>query len=85
MTARLPLDDTTAKARAFLRRRYAGMTLVEKAECVRAVTRAANEMALAGLRLRHPAASRGELLLELARLRLGNEIVERVYGTTEAK
>jgi hypothetical protein len=80
MAARLPQDDTSPEARDFLRRRYAAMSLAEKAECLRAVTLAANEMALAGIRLRHPDASRAQLLLELARLRLGDDVVQRVYG-----
>jgi hypothetical protein len=41
---------------------------------------AANRMALAGLRLRHPERTDGELLLQLARLRLGDDLVRRVYG-----
>ena len=80
MAARLPQDDTSPEARDFLRRRYAAMSLADKAECLRAVTLAANQMAMAGIRLRLPDASRGQLLLELARLRLGDEMVERVYG-----
>ena len=60
--------------------RYAEMSFAEKAERIRAVTLAANQMALAGLRLRHPNASHRELLLALARLRLGDDLVDRVYG-----
>jgi hypothetical protein len=37
-------------------------------------------MALAGLRLRHPERTDGELLLQLARLRLGDDLVRRVHG-----
>ena len=47
---------------------------------MRAVTLAANQIALAGLRLRHPDATERELLLVLARLRLGDDLVELVYG-----
>lgn len=76
----MSVNDTDAAAQRFLDRRYAEMSLAEKAERLRAVTLAANRMALAGLRLRHPGASEGELLLELARLRLGDDLVKRVYG-----
>ena len=56
------------------------MTFAERADRVRAVTLAANQIALAGLRLRHPDATERELLLALARLRLGDDLVELVYG-----
>ncbi|HKI94089.1 MAG TPA: hypothetical protein VJ992_02245 [Gemmatimonadales bacterium] len=47
---------------------------------MRDLTRAANLVAVAGLRTRFPAASEDELLLRLAALRLGPELVERAYG-----
>ena len=76
----MSVSDTSLAAQAAVERRYAEMSFAEKAERVRAVTLAANQMALAGLRLRHPSASQGELLLALARLRLGDDLVDRVYG-----
>ena len=76
----MPVNDTSAAARDFVDRRFAEMTLSEKAERVRAITLAANQMALAGVRLRFPDLSEGELLLELAKLRLGDDLVARVYG-----
>lgn len=76
----MSVSDTSLAAQAAVDRRYAEMSFAEKAERVRAVTLAANQMALAGLRLRHPSASQGELLLALARLRLGDDLVDRVYG-----
>lgn len=76
----MSVTDTSPRAQAVLDKRYAEMSLAEKAERVRAVTLAANQIALAGLRLRHPNASQGELLLALARLRLGDDLVDRVYG-----
>lgn len=75
----MSVSDTSAAAQQAIDRRYASMSFAEKAERLRAVTGAANQMALAGLRLRHPAASEGELLLHLARLRLGDDLVDRVY------
>ena len=76
----MSVSDTSLAAQAAVERRYAEMSFAEKAERVRAVTLAANQMALAGLRLRHPSASERELLLALARLRLGEDLVDRVYG-----
>ena len=76
----MSINDTSTAAQQAVDRRYASMSLAEKAERLRAVTLAANQMAFAGLRLRHPAASEGELLLRLARLRLGDDLVNRVYG-----
>lgn len=74
----MSVNDTSVAAQEALDRRYAEMSFAEKAEIVRAVTRAANEMALAGLRLHYPSASERELLLALARLRLGDDLFERV-------
>ena len=76
----MSISDTPAAAQEVVDRRYAEMSFAERAECLRAVTLAANEMALAGLRLRHPNASRSELLLALARLRLGDDLFDLVYG-----
>lgn len=74
------INDTAPATRDLLRRRYAVMSLADKADRLRAVTLAANQMALVGLRARHPHASDASLLLELARLRLGDDVVRRVYG-----
>ena len=76
----MTVDDTSAATQRVVDERYAEMSFAERADRLRAVTFAANEMALAGLRLRHPGASESELLLRLARLRLGDELVDRVYG-----
>ena len=76
----MSVNDTSAAAQEVVDRRYAEMSFAERAERLRAVTLAANEMALAGLRLRRPNASKSELLLALARLRLGDDLVDRVYG-----
>jgi len=56
------------------------MSPAEKLDCMRAVTLAANRLALAGLRAHHPDATEGALLLELAKRRLGEDLVRRVYG-----
>ena len=74
-------NDTAPAVRELVRRRYAAMSLAEKAERLQAVTASANQMSLLGLRARYPDASEATLLLELARLRLGDALVRRVYGT----
>ena len=80
MARNYPLDDTSDAARQVVRERLAAMSPAERIERIRAITLAANHMALTGLRMRHPSASEGQLLLELARMRLGPELVRRVYG-----
>ncbi len=51
-----------------------------KAEMVRSLNAAVEELALAGLRLRHPVADLPELRLRLAALRLPRETMIRVFG-----
>jgi hypothetical protein len=58
---------------------YRRMSTVQKARAFRDITLAANAFALAGLRQRHPEASEGELLLRLAVLRLGEDLVAQAY------
>jgi hypothetical protein len=72
--------DTTPEAWAKQFELYRRMTPAQKARLVREVTLAANALALAGLRQRHPDAGESELLLRLAVLRLGEELVARAYG-----
>jgi hypothetical protein len=66
-----------------LRELYAAMTPGEKLRRMSELTLAANQLALAGLAARHPEESRQELLLRLARLRLGDELVDRAYGARD--
>jgi hypothetical protein len=58
---------------------YTRMTPAENFARVRDLTLAVNALALAGLRARHPDESEGQLLLRLARRRLGEDIVARAY------
>jgi hypothetical protein len=74
------VDDTDPKARGVQARLYAAMSAAEKLRLMNDLTLAANLLSLAGLRERYPAASEGELLLRLARVRLGDELVRRAYG-----
>jgi hypothetical protein len=55
------------------------MSPLDKARTVSALTRATQELSLAGIRLRHPDASERECLLRLAELKLGREWTVRIY------
>ena len=74
------LSDTSVDAA----RAYTGlvgrMTPIERLERMLDLSRAAHLLALGGLRRRFPAASQRELLLRLAVLRLGPDLVQRAYG-----
>lgn len=77
------LDDTSPDVRGVLQDLYASMTPAQKLRRMSELTLAANRLALAGLAARHPDESRQELLLRLARLRLGDDLVDRVYGARD--
>jgi hypothetical protein len=77
---REPMDDTTSDAREVLFDAYSRMSPAEKIERMRQLTLMANSLALTGLRERHPDESEGMLLLRLARLRLGAELTQEIYG-----
>jgi len=72
--------DTTPEADAVRFERYSRMSPAEKAQRVVDLTRAACSLALAGLHARYPEADARELLLRLAELRLGADLVSRAYG-----
>jgi len=52
---------------------------MEKLRVVTELNRAEEELALAGIRLRHPGASEQECMLRLAILKPGRELACRVY------
>ena len=72
--------DTHPEALAVLLARYSEMTPAQKLEIVRDLTLTSSRLALAGLRARHPTETLPELLLRLARIRLGSAVVESAYG-----
>ena len=72
--------DTSPEAEAVQVELYRRMTPAQKAQRVSDLTRGSCQLALAGLRGRHPGADERELLLRLAVLRLGAGTVARVYG-----
>lgn len=55
------------------------MTALDKVRSVTSLTRTAQELALAGIRMRHPRASERECLLRLAVLKLGPRLAERAF------
>lgn len=76
-------DDTSADVRRVQQGLYASMTPSQKLRRMSELTMAANRLALAGLAVRHADESRQELLLRLARLRLGDDLVDRAYGARD--
>ena len=75
-----PLADTTPEAFAIYARLISEMPPAERVRRVGDLTHTVNMVALAGLRVRHPKSTEQELLLRLAVLRLGADLVERAYG-----
>lgn len=73
------LDDTDVETRREMSSLYARMTPEEKLHRVRELTLAVSLLALAGLRSRHPDESESDLLLRLARIRLGDDLVASAY------
>ncbi|MBA4071475.1 MAG: hypothetical protein C0497_06520 [Gemmatimonas sp.] len=80
MTDLLPPDDTSPEAQRVLAGLYARMSPAAKLQCMQQITRSANQLALAGLRRRNPGDTESELLLRLARMRLGDDIIDAVYS-----
>ena len=62
----MSLSDTHPKVQALLVEGYRQMSPSEKLECVRRLTLAVQELALADIRRRHPEAGPRELALRLA-------------------
>lgn len=75
------LTDTDPAAAEIMADLHARMTPAEKLARVHDLVLTTSRLALAGLRGRYPDETESELLLRLARLRLGAEVVERVYSS----
>jgi hypothetical protein len=82
MAYRAQSEDTTPEAERLQFAIYARMTPAKKVERVRALCRAANGLALEGLRRRHPQESETALRLRLAEMRLGSELARRIKPMT---
>jgi hypothetical protein len=74
-----PLRDTDPDILQRMSALYARMTPAQKLARVRDLTLAVNALALAGLRARHPHEQEGQLLLRLARRRLGEDLTAKAY------
>ena len=72
--------DTTPDAEAVQVDVYRRMTAQRKIELIEEENRTARELALAGLRQRHPEAGPEELFRRLMDLMLGEELAAQVYG-----
>lgn len=73
-----PDDDPRIEAMQLARFRDA--PAADKVRALDALNRQARQMAMAGLRLRHPGASPEELRRRLADLLLGKDLARRAYG-----
>lgn len=71
--------DTPPEIEQILIEGYRRMTPARKLECIRQLTLAIQELALAGIRSEHPRASERECELRLASRRLPAEIMKRVF------
>jgi len=72
-------SDTSIEAELVLFDTWRSWTPQQKIECMVRLWETAREISLAGLRLRHPDATPGELELREAALRLGPELARAVY------
>lgn len=71
--------DTTAEAERRQIDAWRRMSPLDKARLVSQATHAALELAMAGVRSRHPAASERERFLRVAAVKLGPALVRLVY------
>jgi hypothetical protein len=77
--AALLAADTTAAAESRQLAAFRRLSSTEKAELVAITTRAVLDLALAGIRLRHPGADERECFLRLAAIRLGRNVAASIY------
>jgi hypothetical protein len=71
--------DTSAEVERLQIERWRAMSAVEKLAIVTGLTRAAFELAAAGVRRRYPEATEGEQFLRLAIVTLGPELARKAY------
>jgi hypothetical protein len=72
-------SDTSLAAERAQVELWRKMSSIEKAKTVSEISRAVQELSLAGIRLRHPEASERECLLRLAIIKLGRKLACEVY------
>jgi hypothetical protein len=77
---RTPLSlDTSREIERLQIERWRAMSPAEKAAIVSGLTQAVYDLALAGIRFRHPRASPSEQFLRLAVITLGPDLARRAY------
>lgn len=72
--------DTTAAAQAVQDTLWRRIPVSEKLMQVARLSRAVDDLFIAGLRQRHPTDSQGDLFYRRAESRLGPQLASRVYG-----
>ncbi|MBI2214426.1 MAG: hypothetical protein HYU52_12340 [Acidobacteria bacterium] len=72
--------DTSEKIDRMQFELWRRMSLQERVELFRSFNDSVQEMALIGIRMRHPNASERETFLRLASMRLDRDTMIRVYG-----
>ncbi len=72
-------SDTCVDAQRIQVELWRRMSPLEKMRAVTQISQAVQDLSLAGIRSRHPAASDEECMLRLAILKLGPELAFRVY------
>lgn len=77
-------DDTSADIEARQIEAWRRMSPDEKAALVTALVRSTRDMAVAGIRSRHPEATDREVFLRLAILNLGRDLAARAYPEIDA-
>ena len=75
-------SDTSPEARRVLYDLYRRMSPARKFRLICDTYEMGKDLALAGLRMRHPEASKDQLWRLWARQHLGHELFEKVYGTS---
>jgi hypothetical protein len=73
-------NDTDPEVEAILIAGYRAMSVSQKLERVRALTRGVQELALLDIRRRHPEADERELALRLASRWIEPELMRRAFG-----
>lgn len=73
-------SDTSAEARRVQYELYRRMSSARKFQLICATYDMGKQLALAGLRMRHPDATKDELRRLWAQQHLGRELFEKVYG-----
>jgi hypothetical protein len=76
--------DTSREIERLQVARWRQMTALEKTRAVSEISRAVQELSLAGIRQRHPEASEAECRLRLAALKLGRERAVELYPALAA-